>query len=366
MFRPTAIRTAAQLGRSTTRQTPRALKPRQVPNTVSIRARTYADAAPGSAPSQPSNHGGGSSHTVIILAAIAALAGGGYYLLKPVSDAAYAAKGVVNSASNAGGQAADHLETLAKSVLPPGAWFLYQKLSQSEGGLNGLLSNLKDKDMQGVLDEIKKVGGDDVKRVVEKVEAKLKEAKGDVQKVDWKSLAQELKGELPASGQKAVDILIGQIPSKEDYDQFVNKIKTEGEKKKKEIEASASKILQKVEQAKKEGKGTADAYLKGLKDAAPADVDDLIKQIKSAAKDAGLPADQIESWLKTKADDGKVDIESLMKQLEGKLRTATKFLPVEPKEVVSTVKQFSPSLAELLASTLKQADVVNDKLEVKK
>jgi hypothetical protein len=46
----------------------------------------------------------------------------------------------------------------------------------------------------------------------------------------------------------------------------VQKIKTEGEKKKKEIEASASKILQKVEQAKKEGKGTADAYLKGLKD----------------------------------------------------------------------------------------------------
>jgi hypothetical protein len=55
-----------------------------------------------------------------------------------------------------------------------------------------------------------------------------------------------------------------------------------------------------------------------------------------------------------------------MKQLEGKLRTAAKFLPVEPKEVVTTVKQFSPSLAELLASTLKQADVVNDNLEVKK
>ena len=61
-------------------------------------------------------------------------------------------------------------------------------------------------------------------------------------------------------------VLIGQIPSKEDYDQFVSKIKTEGEKKKKEIEASASKIMQKVEQARKEGKGSADAYLKGLKE----------------------------------------------------------------------------------------------------
>jgi hypothetical protein len=83
---------------------------------------------------------------------------------------------------------------------------LYQKLASSEGGLNGLLSNLKDKDMQGVLDEIKKVGGDDVKRVVEKVEGKIKDAKGDASKVDWKSLAQELKGELPASAQKAVDV----------------------------------------------------------------------------------------------------------------------------------------------------------------
>ena len=55
-----------------------------------------------------------------------------------------------------------------------------------------------------------------------------------------------------------------------------------------------------------------------------------------------------------------------MKQLEGKLRTAAKFMPVEPKEVVDTVKQFSPSLAELLASTMKQADLVDDKLQLKK
>ena len=87
------------------------------------------------------------------------------------------------------GQAADSISMIAQSVLPPGAWMIYQKLASSEGGINGLLSNLKDKDMQGVLDEIKKVGGDDVKRVVEKVEKKIKDAKGDVQKVDWKSLA---------------------------------------------------------------------------------------------------------------------------------------------------------------------------------
>ena len=61
-------------------------------------------------------------------------------------------------------------------------------------------------------------------------------------------------------------MFIGQIPSKDDYDQFVNKVKKAGQEKTKEIEAAASKIMQSVDKAKKEGKGTADAYLKGLKE----------------------------------------------------------------------------------------------------
>jgi hypothetical protein len=47
--------------------------------------------------------------------------------------------------------------------------------------------------------------------------------------------------------------------------------------------------------------------------AAPADVDALIQQIKDAAKSAGLPADQIESWMKSKAEDGKVDVEAMVR-----------------------------------------------------
>lgn len=46
--------------------------------------------------------------------------------------------------------------------------------------------------------------------------------------------------------------------------------------------------------------------------AAPADVDALIQQIKDAAKSAGLPADMIESWIKSKAEDGKVDVEAMV------------------------------------------------------
>jgi len=91
-------------------------------------------------------------------------------------------------------------------MLPPGAFALYSALANTPGGVNGLFSSLKDKDYQGVLDEIKKHGGDEVKRVVEKVEAKVREANGKIENVDWKSLAGELKKELPKSQQQMVDV----------------------------------------------------------------------------------------------------------------------------------------------------------------
>ena len=93
-------------------------------------------------------------------------------------------------------------------MLPPGAFALYSAVASQEGGVTGFLSSLKDKDIQGVLDEVKKFGGDEVKRVVEKVEAKVKEANGNVSKVDWPALAKELKGELPAESQKYVDVSV--------------------------------------------------------------------------------------------------------------------------------------------------------------
>ena len=95
---------------------------------------------------------------------------------------------------------------VAQSFLPPGAFALYSHLSKQEGGITGFLSNLQNKDLQSVIDEVKKVGGDDAKRIIEKVEKRLKEAKGDVQKMDWRSLVEELKAELPAGQQKLVDV----------------------------------------------------------------------------------------------------------------------------------------------------------------
>lgn len=100
----------------------------------------------------------------------------------------------------------ESLGGLAKGFLPPGAFALYSHIAKQDGGVGGFLTNLKDKDLQGVIDEVKKVGGDDAKRIIEKVEKKLKEAKGNVENIDWPGLAQDLKGELPASQQKMVDV----------------------------------------------------------------------------------------------------------------------------------------------------------------
>jgi len=98
------------------------------------------------------------------------------------------------------------LAGVAKSFLPPGAFALYSHLAKQEGGVTGFLSNLQSKDLQGVIDEVKKAGGDDAKRIIEKIENKLKAANGDVKQMDWRSLVEELKNELPAGSQKLVDV----------------------------------------------------------------------------------------------------------------------------------------------------------------
>ncbi|KAL7423151.1 hypothetical protein Q5752_002451 [Cryptotrichosporon argae] len=348
--------------RSSLRATRALPRPAAQPRAVAFR-RSFADAAHHTPPPPPPPPSGGADHTqmYVILGALAALAGGGYYYLKPVRDVAAVTHSAINSASQSAGDYADTLAGVAKSMLPPGAFAIYNQLASQPGGLNGLLSSLKDKDVQGVLDEIKKAGGDDVKRVVEKVEKKVKEANGSIDKVDWKALAQELKGELGEKGQHAVDLLIGQLPSKENIDQLINKAKAMGEDQLKQVEQAASKILQEVEKARKEGKDKGDAFLKGLKTAAPGDIDDLITKLKDAAKKAGLPADTAESWLKAKAEDGKVNAEEAGKQVKDKLRQASKLLPEEPKDLVKQVEQFSPSVAKLLQQAMEEAGVVDEK-----
>ncbi|KAK8858531.1 hypothetical protein IAR55_002758 [Kwoniella newhampshirensis] len=365
------IRPTARLAASTVSRT--AMRPRVIsiatPRTSRLPSttlrRSYATEVPPAAgqtppppPPPPSSGGGGNGPMFIVLAALVGLGGAGYYYMKPVRDVAALTHQTVGSLKENAGQLGDYAG-YAKGLLPPGAFALYSALSSQPGGVNGFLSSLKDKDLSDVLDELKKVGGDDVKRVVEKVQKKVEEAKGNVHDVDWRALAKDLKGELPEGSQKVVDMLIGQIPDKADIDAWIKKAKETGEEQLKQVEVAASKVLKEVEKAKKDGKGNADAFLKGLKQTAPDDVDSLIKQLKEAAKNAGLPADAAESWLKSKVEDGKVDADALVKQLESRLQTASKFIPGEPKELVKQVEQVSPSLAKLLAQALEQTGITD-------
>jgi len=297
----------------------------------------------------------------MVLAALGALGVSGYVYLKPVREAAKVASSTVDAVKGQTDGLSQSLSGVAQSFLPPGAFALYSHIASQEGGVTGFLSNLQNKDLQSVIDEVKKVGGDDAKRIIEKVEKKLQAAKGDVKKMDWKSLVEELKSELPASQQKLVDNFVGMVPTKEDFDQYVNKAKSVGQDSLKEIETQSKKVLERVEKARKDGKSQADAFIAGLKDASPADVDSLISQLKETAKKAGLPADAAESWLRNKAEAGKVDAEDLAKQLQGRLQTVARFLPGQPKDLVNQVSQISPSLGQLLLQAMQQAEISDEK-----
>ncbi|WVW84736.1 hypothetical protein I302_106771 [Kwoniella bestiolae CBS 10118] len=344
---------------------PRALPKRIAPLTSTSRAsafrRTYATSP--SAP-EPST-----THNTLLMAVLAAVLGvgvGGYFYLKPVRDVAAIAHEGVKSAKENASQLSTGLSTYAQAVLPPGAFALYKALDSQEGGIAGFLSKLKGKDLDGALDELKQVGGDDAKKIIDKIQQKVKDAKGKIENVDWKSLATELKDDLPASAQGLIAVIAGKIPDSVkdldfDFDSLIKKAKEVGGDQLKQVEESAGKVYKEVEKARKEGKDTADAFLKGLKEAAPADVDSLIKQLKEAASKAGLPADTAEAWLKSKAKDGKVDAEALAKQVESRLKDAAQYIPGEPKDLIKQVEQVSPSLAKLLQQALQQADVIDEK-----
>ncbi|ODN74412.1 hypothetical protein L202_06815 [Cryptococcus amylolentus CBS 6039] len=364
MLRTTPIR----LAQASAAPSKAAIRPRSIPRPpqsqfTALRAtrRSYATEVPPSGPASGATGGGGGGNgpMLLVLAAIVGVGAGGYYYLKPVRDAASVANTVADQVKTNSPDLSE-LAGYAKSALPPGVFALYSHLSKQPGGINGFLSNLKDKDLKEVLEELKKVGGDDVKRVVDKVQKKIEDAKGNVENVDWKALVADLKGELPAGSQKIVDLLIGKLPDKADIDNLVKKAKEVGEDQLKQLESSANKVWLKVEEARKDGKGQADALLKGLKEAAPADVDALIKQLKEAAKKAGLPADQTEAWLKSKVDEGKINTDELAGQVESKLKTASKFIPGEPKDLVKQVEQVSPSLAKLVAQALQQSGVTDE------
>lgn len=115
-----------------------------------------------------------------------------------------------------------------------------------------------------------------------------------------------------------------------------------------------------MEKAAKDKKDVGDAFVEGVKDAAPGDVEKLIKELKETAKSVGIPADQIESWLQDQAGDAAKDAAKWAETFQQHLDTAAKWLPGEPQFIVDKVSEVSPSLGKILDSLLKEAQ---DKVE---
>ena len=53
------------------------------------------------------------------------------------------------------------------------------------------------------------------------------------------------------------------------------------------------------------------------------------------------------------------------KQVKANLKSAAKYIPGEPKDLINEVKQFSPSIAELLAQAMQEEGVIDEKLDRK-
>ncbi|BEI86851.1 hypothetical protein CcaverHIS002_0701970 [Cutaneotrichosporon cavernicola] len=384
MMRPTVLRNAARVP-------PRPL----VPSRAAFHAHAPARVTPVKTKTgrhafafrtySSENMGGGAAGQGVVLGALALIAIGGYFYIKPIRDVASkinntmeAAQETVEQAKSKAKEATskakdvvekageqvdlpvspgDAFDGVLESLLPGGAFVLYQQFSDQikSGDFGGILSKLKDADMQSTLKSLKKLGNDDVNSVVDKVQAALDKAGGKVGNVDWKKLSQDLTKELPEEYQKWVKVLVGKVPTMDDFDKYVADVKKLGEKRLADLNKAAEKVYHKVEKASKDGKSVGDAFVEGIKETAPEDINKLVDQIRKTAKEAGLPADTIEGYIRATAVDSIDSAEEWARQVEVALVTTAKWIPVDVETVVDQVSSVSPPLGKLFDEVLKDA-----------
>ncbi|BEJ17889.1 hypothetical protein CspHIS471_0701570 [Cutaneotrichosporon sp. HIS471] len=324
------------------------------------------------------NKGGGAVGQGVVLGALALIAIGGYFYLKPIRDVASkvnttmdVAQDTVEQATTkakdvvdkAGAQidlpvsAGDAFDGVLESLLPGGAFVIYQQFSDQikSGDFGGILSKLKDADMKNTLKQLKKLGNDDVNSVVDKVQAAIDKAGGKVANLDWKKLSQDLTKELPEEYQKWVKVLVGKVPSMDDFDKYVADVKKLGEKQLVELNKAADKVYHKVKEASKNEKSVGDAFVDGIKETAPEDINKLVDQIRKTAKEAGLPADTIEGYIRASAVDNIDSAEKWARDVQSALVTTVKWIPVEVETIVEEVSSVSPPLGKLVDEVLKDA-----------
>jgi len=150
-------------------------------------------------------------------------------------------------------------------------------------------------------------------------------------------------------------MLIGKIPSVEDFNDLAAKLKSEGKDKLKDLEAAASKVYANVEKAAKEQDKTGDAFVAGIKATKDEDLDKLAKALKDLANSAGLPADTVIDYARDKAKEGKDYAEQYAKEVQDKFDLAAKWLPVDEDSAVKAASDISPSLGKIVKELLDEA-----------
>lgn len=150
-------------------------------------------------------------------------------------------------------------------------------------------------------------------------------------------------------------MLIGKIPTVDDFNDLTAKLKAENKTQLKDLEAAASKVYANVEKAAKDKENAGEAFVAGIKATSDKDIDALAKALKGLAKNAGLPADTIVDYASDKAKEGRDYAETFAKQVQGKFDMAAKWLPVEEESAVKAASDISPSLGKIVKELLDEA-----------
>lgn len=81
----------------------------------------------------------------------------------------------------------------------------------------------------------------------------------------------------------------------------------------------------------------------------------MIEQIKDVAKSVGIPADQIEGYLKVKAKDSITNAQEWADSIQDNAETFIKWSPVGPDTVVEKISEFSPAMGKVVKELLQDA-----------
>lgn len=150
--------------------------------------------------------------------------------------------------------------------------------------------------------------------------------------------------------------LIGKVPTSDDVEAYFQKIKEASKDQLKKLDDAANQVYKSIEKASKEGKNTGEAFVQGVTDATPDDINNFVQQVKDVAKSVGIPADQLESYLKVKAKDSINNAQEWADSIQNNAETFIKWSPIDGDTIVERVSEFSPSMGKVVKELLKDAE----------